>query len=137
MGKIFSKKHPFSVYNKGMLSQKVSDVSIPFLFLSFIFVPDINIYASFQLLVFSQRWNTQNLQNVLFLKTLGFLNDNKEYNNQLFSTLLESRMEGRQQSPSRKPLSSGRGTGMPWTQDSKTYPQAIFAKTKHIFKIFT
>lgn len=60
-----------------MLSQKFSDISIPFLFLSFIFVPDINIYASFQLLVFSQRWSAQNLQNVLFLKTLGFLNDNK------------------------------------------------------------
>lgn len=60
-----------------MLSQKVSDISIPFLFLSFNFVPDINIYASFQLLVFSQWQNAQNLQNVLFLKTLGFLNDNK------------------------------------------------------------
>ena len=77
IGKIFSKKHPFSVYNKGMLSQKFSDISIPFLFLSFIFVPDINIYSSFQLLVFSQWWNAQNLQNVLFLKTLGFLHDNK------------------------------------------------------------
>lgn len=77
MVKFLVKNTHFSVYNKGMLSQKVSDISIPFLFLSFNFVPDINIYASFQLLVFSQWQNAQNLQNVLFLKTLGFLNDNK------------------------------------------------------------
>ena len=46
--------------NRGRLPQ-VSDINIFFQFLSFTFVPDVNIYVNFQLLLLSQWQNMQNL----------------------------------------------------------------------------